>query len=378
LVDKSLVREQDGRFSMLETIREYALERLTETDYAEEARSRHAEYFLTNAEANRGDLYDALDPDQIDWFERERDNLRVALDRLHQLGEPEHELRLVVACYPFWKGCGYWTEARQRIGAALRRAGETAPALRARALLYAAHLAWRQGEADRGKELSEAALALHDELGTSGRALVHAHIELAICEQKLGNHERALEVYEVASAVAHEAGDERMVAVVGHNLGNLALDERDFARARTFFEESVAINRRLGVKAYLANSLMDLGFVAFGEARVEEAAASFRESLGICRAERLAAPLVLAVEGLAAVALERDSPADAARLLSATTRPRDELGFAADFYPVGDEVRGRTLAAARAKLGEEAFAAAWADGEGLSVEGAAEKAAAIG
>ena len=83
------------------------------------------------------------------------------------------------------------------------------------------------------------------------------------------------------------------------------------------------------------------------------------------------------MEGLATLALERAKPVEATRLLAATTRPRAELGFAADFYPIGDETRERTLDAARAKLGEAAFAAAWAEGEALSLEAAAEQAALV-
>jgi hypothetical protein len=82
------------------------------------------------------------------------------------------------------------------------------------------------------------------------------------------------------------------------------------------------------------------------------------------------------VEGLAAVALERGSPVVAATLLAATTQPRAELGIGADFYPIGEEVRDRTRDAARASLGEEAFATAWAEGA-LSLEAAAEKAALV-
>jgi hypothetical protein len=99
--------------------------------------------------------------------------------------------------------------------------------------------------------------------------------------------------------------------------------------------------------------------------------------LVICRAERLAATTISVVEGLAAVALERDAPIEAACLLAATTRPRRELALSADFEPIEDELRERTLEAARAKLGEAAFAAAWEEGEGLSVEAAAERAAHI-
>jgi predicted ATPase/DNA-binding SARP family transcriptional activator len=379
LVDKSLVREVEDRLSMLETIREYAFERLTERDEVDNVRSRHAGYFLVQAEANRGELFsDFLREDQVEWFEREHDNLRAALDRLHEPeSEPELEFRLVVACHPYWLQRGYWTEGRQRIDASLSRAGEAPAWLRARTLFLASTLDWRLGNARGGKDLAEAALALHRKLGTSGREAVVAYIALALCESKLGNFERAGELYELAAATAREVNDERSLAVIAHNVASDALDQRDFARARPYFGDSVSISRRLKSQALLANSLSGLGVAALAGGRLDDATAAFRESLVICRAERLAATLVSVVEGLAAVALERDAATEAVRLLASTTRPRSELGFAADFDPIQDDLRKQTLAAARARLGEAAFAVAWAEGEHLSVDAAAERAALI-
>jgi predicted ATPase/class 3 adenylate cyclase/Tfp pilus assembly protein PilF len=372
LVDKSLVRERDGRFSMLETIREYAHERLTERDGAGATQGRYAEYFLERAEANSVVFDEDLSRDQFDWFGREHDNLRAALDWLHEQ-DADLELRLVGASWEFWNRSGYWPEARQRIETALDRAGEAPTLLRARALRRLSHVVSRQGDYARAGKLAEAAVMLHQELGMSGRETLHASIMLAICEHKLGNRERAMEIYDEVGA----AGDERSLSTVLNNLGNIALDEHDHTRARAYFEESAAINRRLGQQLPLANNFLDLGFVALADARVEEAAAALRESLGICRAERLDDLLIWVVEGIAAVALDRGAPVVAATLLAATTRPRADLALGADFYPIAEEVRERTLVAARASLGEAAFAAAWAEGEALSLEAAAERAALV-
>lgn len=168
-----------------------------------------------------------------------------------------------------------------------------------------------------------------------------------------------------------------MQATMLTNIGNMALEEHDHTGARAYFEESAAINRRLGLRLPLANNLLDLGFLALAEARVDEAAPALREALDLCRAERLGDLLPWVVEGVAAVALYRGGTIDAVRLLAATTRPKAELAMGADFYPIAEEVRGQTVAAARAKLGESAFAAAWAEGETLSLEAAAEQAALV-
>jgi tetratricopeptide (TPR) repeat protein len=361
---------------MLETIREYARERLSEHEAAAVARNRHAEYFLAGAEANCGDFFGDLTRNQVDWFDGEHDNLRAALDRLReQESRPELELRLVVACHKFWEQRGHWAEGRQHLEVALKRADEAPAWLNALVLVRAAELAWRQGDYDRGKSMAEEALAFEDDLGES--AEIGAHMMLAICESLLGNPGRAAEIYELVTARARAAGNETVVATVLNNLGNQALTDGDFTRARAYVEESAVTNRRLGEQMRLANNLIDLGFLALAENRLEEAAAAFRESMGICLAERYAELLVWVVEGLAAVTLERDAPIEATRLLAATTRPRAELGIAASYYPIGEETRERTLDAARGTLGEAEFAAAWAEGEALSVEEAAEKAALV-
>jgi predicted ATPase/class 3 adenylate cyclase len=375
LVDKSLLRQSEERFWMLETIREFALERLGEREAAGDGHRRYDDYFLAEAEANYGEVFDDLTHGQLEWFERERDNLRAALDRLQASGAAsELELRLTAACVKFWVQRGYWTEARQRIESALARAGAAPALLRARLLWSAADLAWPQGEYDRGKEFAEAALALYGQLGESGPEPLAARYILAACEHRLGNRERAAELSESAVTMARAIGDERLVGLVLSGPANLALDERDFTRARGFLEESVEINRRLKREIFLANDLVDLGFLALGEGKPDEAAASLRASLAICRTERIGHTLVWAVEGIAAVALAHDAPAVATRLLAATRLTRAEVAFAEEYYSIADEVRERTLEAAREKLGGAAFAAAWAEGGELSIEEAADAA----
>jgi predicted ATPase/class 3 adenylate cyclase len=379
LVDKSLVRQSGERFWMLETIREFAFERLHENDTLDEVRRRHAEYFLAGAEANFGQIFESLTQDQLDWFEREQDNLRSALDRLHESdAEPELEARLVIACTKFWSHRGLWSEARRRQDAALERAERAPPPLRGRLLWEVAEVMWGQGDYRRGKEMAEAAIALLDQLGTETLDAIAARNTLAASEHHLGNVRRAAEIFESAAALARVTGNDLALAMALSGLGNQALEAGDLFRARTHLEEVAAIGRRLRQEPLLANALVDLGFVALTETgAVEEAAAKFHESLSICRAERVTHTLVWAVEGLAAIALARDAPAVATRLLAATGSLRTEIGFAEGYYAIGDEVRERTLEGARELLGEHAFATAWADGENSSVEELGDEAALV-
>jgi predicted ATPase/class 3 adenylate cyclase len=378
LVDKSLVRQSGERFWMLETIREFALERLREHGLHEELRRRHADYFLAGAEANFGRLFETLTQEQLDWFEREQDNLRAAFDRLHEPdAEPELEARLVLACAKFWSHRGFWSEERRRHDAVLERADGVPPLLRGRLLWEAAEILWSQGDYRRAKDLAEAAIALLDRLGTATLDAIAARNALAATEQHLGNLTRATELFESSAALARAAGNELLLATALSGLGNQELEARNLSRARVHLEEVAAIARRRRQEPLLANTLVDLGFVALEEAAVEEAAAQFQASLSICRAARATHTLVWAVEGLAAVALAGDGPALATRLLAATGSLRAEIGFAEEYYTIGNDVRERTLEAAREKLGEAEFAAALAEGQALSIDEAADAAALV-
>jgi tetratricopeptide (TPR) repeat protein len=251
------------------------------------------------------------------------------------------------------------------------------PSLRGRLLWQAAELQWSQGDYRRAKDHAEAAIALLDQLGTAPLDAIAARHALAMAEHALGNWAQAAELFEANAAFGRETGNDLAVANALSGLGNQALEAGDLSRARVHLEEVAAIARRLRQEPLLANTLVDLGFVALEEAAVDEAAATFQTSLSICRAERATHTLVWVVEGLAAVALARDDPAVATRLLGATGSLRTEIGFAEGYYTIGNEVRERTLEAAREKLGEAQFAEALADGRALSIDEAADAAALV-
>ena len=376
LVDKSLIRERDGRFSMLETIREYALERLAELDPGDETRRLHAAYFLGAAEERVGPVHFAeLPGDIFDWFAAEQDNFRAALDWLQTQPDPEPEMRLAIATNRFWLQSGYWSELRHRLEASRSRDDRAAAELRIQVRLIATTFAWHQGDYEGGKMLTEEARALHAQHGLPGP--LPGSITLGVCEDKLGNTERAIELYETAVSQARAEGDDLSLALGLNNLGNVALARRDLETARAYIEESTALIRRRGHQNQLTNALVDLGFIALGENRDEAAATAFRESLSLLRTERNLNSLIWAVEGVATVSFDRGQAAEAVRLLAATARPRAELGLAPDYFPIGEEMRERTLQHAREHLGEAAFSAAWEEGEQLSLEDAGEAASRI-
>jgi predicted ATPase len=373
LVDKSLVRERGGRFSMLETIREFALDCLSEQETDGRSLRRHAEFFLEQARVHTEERFIDFTLEQFEWFVSERDNLRTALDYWHEQEASEAELRLVTASSYFWERGGYWTEGRQRSEAALARAGEAPSDVRAGVERRLSFIAALQGDYARAKELAESAISRYEESSTDPDELRHAYVNLAISEQKLGNSARSREIYEAIRADA----DERTLAMCLGNLGNMDLDEQNYAAARSNIEAAAVIHRRLGVRYSLANNLMDLAFIAVAEDRIDDAVPLARESLNISRADRLGDLLPWAVEAVAAMAARRARLEDAVLLLGATTKSREELAMHVGFYPIAEEIRERTLEQARAQLSESAFSTAWTEGSALSLSEAAEQAARI-
>ena len=176
LVDKSLLRLEEGveeepRFVMLETIREYARERLEVSGNAEEIRRRHAEYFLALAERGESKL---REPEEASWLERldeEHDNMRAALSWTLQSEEAEPGLRLAGALWQFWDMRGYYGEGRRWLEEALAKDGRASVA-RAKALEGVGWLADVQGDIGRAVAATEEGLRL------GARAKIHSSDKL--------------------------------------------------------------------------------------------------------------------------------------------------------------------------------------------------------
>lgn len=248
LVGQSLLvstEDADGepRFRMLETIREFAEERLEQTTEAAAIRRRHAIFFLGLAEGAAPRLTGA---DQDAWLSRldtEHDNLRAALRWADETGEQEIGLRLAIALARFWFMRGYPNEGRQWLARMLAVAEAAAPTLRADALAGAGKLAFQQGDL--------AAAAAH---------------------------------YEEGLAIKRAQDDTKGVAMVLGSLGNVAREHEDFAGAIAYYEQSLALLRQLQDTAGIASVLNNLGTAARYRGDLERAAQLHAESLSLRRA----------------------------------------------------------------------------------------------
>jgi predicted ATPase/class 3 adenylate cyclase/Tfp pilus assembly protein PilF len=388
LVDHSLVqlRDEGGepRFGMLQVIREYALERLEASGEIEALRRAHAATFLALAERAEPELSGLEGAAWQERLEREHDNLRAALSWAQSRGDAETGLRLVAALWRFWWARGRLREGRAWAEALLAladgsgrasgaedgleppNAAPMAPALvRARALRAGGVLALWQGDEAAARPWLEEAVTLARVAGDR-RAAAAALGDLGIIASHQGDLEQAAARYEESLALLREVGHQRNIATTLGNLGDLVARQGDLERATAYLQEALALLRATGYSAAVAINLLNLGWVARQRGEHAQAEALGREALALARElgdPRLCAELLEYLAATAGVAMQGER---AARLLGTAAAVRETLG-AAQPAVERDDVE-RAVAAARATLGEERWAAAIAAGRALSLE----------
>jgi predicted ATPase/DNA-binding CsgD family transcriptional regulator len=419
LVDKSLVRrvEPPGgepRLAMLETIREYALDRLIGSGEIDEVRWRHAAHYLALAERAAGQL---PGPEEVVWLDRldaEYANLRSAVCWAIGNGAVERALRICVALGPFWRLRGHMHEALRWLEEALGSAGaDVPPALRARGMFLGGRFAWSLGDHAAGQEHLRRSIALWREVGDA-HGLADALQELGLQAGDSGDAAGARAALEESLALFRTAGDAAGTANALHGLGFRAEERGELSTAQELLEESLALRRALGHPSGLARTLNGLGIVARGRGDFARAEALHRESLALYRglrhelgmayalaflgratvrrgdlaqaaalgreslalAWRLRNPWVTAeaLSVLAAVAVQDGRAAPAVRLLSAVERLLGGTTPASATARAEHEAVGRR---GRAALGR-AFEAAWAAGQQLPLPTLIGEALAIG
>jgi len=403
LVDKGVIRrdeqhEGEPRFTMLETIREYASELLegrsvgermhgeagrsaasggqgaeptsAASDEADAIRQRHAAYFLDLAEQAERGLTGAHQLSWLDRLQREHGNLRAALGWLRDRDDPEWlGLRLAAALWRFWWLRSHFTEGRAQLQTFISLAGDSAPAaVRSKALRGLGELAFRQGDPMGARPLLEAALAISRQSAdrlAAARALTSLG-RLALDE---GRHAEARSLLEaglkIERGLRHVAGLPWTLSY----LSWLAIFEGDSDQAATLISEGLAICRRLEDREGTGRLLFSSGHVALDRRDLAGARAHFGESARILAELGYTYGLAYSLEGLAQTAAEEDRPERALRLAGAAAMLRETTGVAAaqEFQARHD----RRLAALRAVLGEPAACqAAWDEGTRLSAEAA--------
>ncbi|HKE41251.1 MAG TPA: tetratricopeptide repeat protein [Casimicrobiaceae bacterium] len=415
LIDKSLVSVEQSdarlRYKLLETVRQYARERLVESGGAEAIRERHRGHFLALAEKADKKLLGAEQAEWLRRLEEEHDNLRSALEWSHGEARAQEDLRLCAALHRFWHTRGFLAEGRQWCARILAKGAPPEPTLEyAKALNAAGSLAWHQTDFLAARPLLEQSLALSRVLDDRwGLARTLNNLGCLAIEQgdypaaqtlfqeslvlwrELGDRRGAAGLLGNLAIVAHECGDlltardlsqeslalSRQVEDQGRvadaltTLGNIACDQGDLDAAWALNQESLAIGRELGDRDCVATSLWSLGIVAFLRSEFGDARSLYAEALAIRRelGDRLG--IARALEGAAALAVARGDSLAAARTWGAAERLREETGS-----PISPNERSRNdrySTMAREAIGDEGgFDRAWRQGREMPLNEAIE------
>ena len=412
MVDKSLVRqiEQDDgepRFVMLETIREYGLEKLAES--AEEAPTRraHAAYCLVLAEEGAAEDSAAGPKGWADRFELEHNNFRAALDWLTETRNAEWGLRLGIALFRFWERREYLAEGRERLGKLLKL--ETSADARMRVLFLAGVLGSEQGDyavsdallgesleiarrlgdkrsiavslnamavnaRDRGdlavaRTLFEESLSLWRELH-DGMAVGRALSNLATVVNLQGDSTHARSLYEECLAIFRELGDRTGVAWALNHQGDVAREQSDSEAARSLYERSLATFRELNDQWGIAGSLADLGNLAREQGNYGAADSLYRESIGLFQSLKHKRGIARLLEAFACSAAAQSEPERSLRLAGASAALRQSIG--APLTPAEQAKLEKGLEPARSGLPTASGRTAWLEGWVMPVEKAIE------
>jgi predicted ATPase/transcriptional regulator with XRE-family HTH domain len=272
----------EPRFTMLEMIREYALEQLEKSGNAEQVRERHLDYYIALAQRADAHYYST---EQIEWLDRtelERDNLRSALRWSLDSGRSVEALRLAVALWAFWYKRLYVHEGLQWLREVLEQAEDAPQKLRADGTFACAALMIVQDEYARARPYLEQAFRLYtllDDKGSLGRCLNG----LALAHLQLGDPVQAVHLMEQSIAIHEASGEKVRLSLSLSNMSYVLMQSRRYGEARTHSEKALALRREIGDLAGIESSLLILGGIEMHEGQYEEAIGLFEESMASSR-----------------------------------------------------------------------------------------------
>lgn len=408
LIDQSLLyRLESGRFDSHELLRQFAYGRLeANAVWLRRVQQQHAAYFAALAETARESLKGAELVATLARLDNEHDNMRVALQWTIQAGEVETGLRLAIGLWPFWWRRGHLQEGRQWMEALLARAepgSAVSPLLLARAYQGAGVLARNQGDTGCARRYYEKSLALHraygneagiaavlNSLGTVAmfagdyavaeayfteartlhlaqqniRGALGALNNLGIVAMYQGDLDWALTLHEENLTLARSLNDPGSIAGALGNLGDVLRYRGEYERAHRVLDESLALLRTLQNRQGMATTLYSLGRLALAEN--SPAHDYFVQSLHLFAEVGNYTSMAEVLEGLAVAAEKNEAYGRLARLLGAADRLRGAAE--APPPPVDRPANEAARQAARAALGEGAFAAASREGAQMRLE----------
>jgi predicted ATPase/class 3 adenylate cyclase len=371
LVDQNLVRTvedvEEPRFFIMNVIREFALERLSEMADADDVRRRHADSFLNLAETAAPELSGADQKVWLDRLELEHDNIRAALALFVAADDGDSASRLLAALWRFWQMRGHLFEARHRADEVLAMSSLTELTLQRYAALEASGgIAYWQGDADASERFYGEALEIARVAGhraTLAEALYNAAFPLVVAGRN-PDQARVLgrESAELFDALDDAAGRAKVLWAIG--IIPVYMEPPDWAAAIPPLSQARDAFRELGDRFGLGWALYTLGLAQAQTGELEDAEAGLRESLGIFADVDDMSGMALLINGFAILALKRGDPDRAARLHGArlAVEAATGIGLASQSVPTGMEDDFRTLS--------ERFPEPFAEGSAMGAQAA--------
>ena len=398
LAAKSLIvvdrRGSSTRFRMLQTIQQYAHEKLSESGELDQMRRRHARWCVELAQSG-AELESAGQAEVVERFEAEHDNLRMAMSWALECDEPDTLARIAGALWRFWLMRGYLKEGTRWLAAAGEGLPDDCP-VRADALLGRAVLTCHQADYSAAREYFSDALAIWQSTGDrngqgealyglattdqfQGRYADAAHhfeealgvfqhprgralslMGLAMTLVYSGETERAAQLCEESLAICRSLSDDRSIASALTSLGIIALTGGDLDRAAEICTQSLELRQELGDRGGVAHTLTIQGYIALERRDLNAAEHEFRDALQLRQDMGDTAAMTGPIEGLAAVSVARGDFQSGVRTmaLAETLRDRHETPRS----PVEQSIRDRYLEVARDQINEAEFDRAWTDG----------------
>ncbi len=369
LADKSLVTVEPhggkARYRLLETVRQYASERLREHGDGSRLRSRHAEFFIGIAEAAEPHMF--LYGHEAVWFDRielDMGNLRAAAEWCATDENANQGLRLAAALQWFWFVRGRFVEGREWLEAAVRHAGNAQPLPRGRALCALAFIAYWQGDFESIRQPAQESVLLLRAVDRP-RDLAVALSIFGTGLSVAGDADAARTVLEEAVRIARSLDPEVLCYVVFWH-GYAAEDRGDLGEAREAFSEGLELGNKADFKPAIAHHSSALGRIAFAEGDWTRARACFTTALIVHRTMNDRLGPTMTFEWLAGVVANEGDPTRAAVLLGAAAASRERIGAR---LPPPDKARqSQLIETVRRALTPRPFEEAWEKGRRFSFE----------
>ena len=370
LAENSLLRQDIGpndepRFVMLETIREYGLEQLAAAGEDSSARDAHAAYYLALAEQAAPDWGGARMGYWHARFAADFANVRAAITWLRENGDAASGMRLMTSLVPLWSLPGRSREVKELLERLLATNPDVSLALRATAMAAVGWSAMLLQDLDEAARYADAALPLARQSGDP-ETLIGALLTSGAVAALREDYAEAGRFSEEALTIARAHNRAWHASCAIDNLGIYTFAQGDLVRARAFHEEAAMMFRAAGNTLELTGTLVSLGFVAFEQGDRAAAALLFKESLDLCREHGIDQ----IADGFCLIAADVGLAEPAARLYGAN----EAVAIAAGTNPYGVDcfrpMHERTIASIRDTLGEEAFHEAWAAGREMTVNDA--------